>query len=507
MVAVNPDSIEATTLIIPLRPDSIHDGEIVQCLIIGSGPAGAFAACRLASAGWDVVLLEAGFPDTSIVMDTIAKLDVAGSLGHRYRRVFALGGSSRIWGGLTARLEPLDFGDSGTGERWPLDPTEMAGFYDQAADIMGLDEQPFSGTDQPPRDDACAISRKAFVEMKKPFNVADYLRDFIRSYHKGRLRIFTSAIANEIIVDDSGLVTGVRVCDLRQQTCMIRARVVIAALGGIETPRLLLNSNRVQTKGVGNNFDLVGRFLSTHPRSRIGTLKLHRNTPGSVSSFRRGDISAFGMTSDHLHLTGGLNHYASISPRVGRNAVARIKARLSPHHNYDASGSLPLKFPRPKIQFFRLENMLSRRTFFVDGYYDQHPNPDNRITLSEIISPSGGRKVDIRWTLSEEDRTSIAAFAFLLKNGLRACYQGEMTVDVFDQLASNKFVGLHSHHMGTTRMGASPSRGVVDETCRVYSTKNLFIAGPSLFTTYGYANPFLTVAALSLRLAEFLLTQ
>ena len=60
------------------------------------------------------------------------------------------------------------------------------------------------------------------------------------------------------------------------------------------------------------------------------------------------------------------------------------------------------------------------------------------------------------------------------------------------------------HHLGTTRMGQSPSAGVVDSDCKVYGIRNLYIAGGSVFPTSGYAPPTLTVIALSFRLADHL---
>ena len=56
--------------------------------------------------------------------------------------------------------------------------------------------------------------------------------------------------------------------------------------------------------------------------------------------------------------------------------------------------------------------------------------------------------------------------------------------------------------MGTTRMHKNPKQGVVDENCRVHDIQNLFIAGPSVFPTCGYANPVLTTVALAIRLAD-----
>jgi len=58
--------------------------------------------------------------------------------------------------------------------------------------------------------------------------------------------------------------------------------------------------------------------------------------------------------------------------------------------------------------------------------------------------------------------------------------------------------------MGATRMGTSPETGVVDENCRVFGVKNLFIASSSVFPTGGHSNCTLTIVALAFRLADHL---
>ncbi|NBP74115.1 MAG: hypothetical protein EBU57_13395 [Alphaproteobacteria bacterium] len=60
------------------------------------------------------------------------------------------------------------------------------------------------------------------------------------------------------------------------------------------------------------------------------------------------------------------------------------------------------------------------------------------------------------------------------------------------------------HHSGTTRMAADPGRGVVNADCRLFDVENVSVAGSSVFPTIGYANPTLTILALSLRLADHL---
>jgi choline dehydrogenase-like flavoprotein len=58
--------------------------------------------------------------------------------------------------------------------------------------------------------------------------------------------------------------------------------------------------------------------------------------------------------------------------------------------------------------------------------------------------------------------------------------------------------------MGTTRMHTDPKQGVVDANGRMHRVQNLFVAGPSVFPTGGYANPVLSMVALTLRLADHL---
>ena len=60
------------------------------------------------------------------------------------------------------------------------------------------------------------------------------------------------------------------------------------------------------------------------------------------------------------------------------------------------------------------------------------------------------------------------------------------------------------HHMGGTIMGINDKSSVVDKNLKVHGSKNLFIAGSSVFPTGGHANPTLTIVELSLRLGNYL---
>jgi choline dehydrogenase-like flavoprotein len=54
-------------------------------------------------------------------------------------------------------------------------------------------------------------------------------------------------------------------------------------------------------------------------------------------------------------------------------------------------------------------------------------------------------------------------------------------------------------------MHDDPALGVVDRDARVHGMDNLYVAGASIFPTAGFANPVLTIVALTVRLARHLL--
>jgi choline dehydrogenase-like flavoprotein len=53
-------------------------------------------------------------------------------------------------------------------------------------------------------------------------------------------------------------------------------------------------------------------------------------------------------------------------------------------------------------------------------------------------------------------------------------------------------------------MSDSPRSGVVNADLAVHGVPNLFVAGSSVFPTYGASNPTLNLVALTLRLGDHL---
>jgi choline dehydrogenase-like flavoprotein len=144
---------------------------------------------------------------------------------------------------------------------------------------------------------------------------------------------------------------------------------------------------------------------------------------------------------------------------------------------------------------------------------EQAPNPDSRVMLSQQRDALGVPQADLHWQFTELDKRSVATLVDTVNDEFQRLGLGRVTPEAWlsdastawpvDPTVSNHPIGGF-HHMGTTRMAASPQDGVVDDNARVHGIDNLYVAGSSLFPTSGWANPVLTTLALTLRLADHL---
>jgi len=127
---------------------------------------------------------------------------------------------------------------------------------------------------------------------------------------------------------------------------------------------------------------------------------------------------------------------------------------------------------------------------------EQLPNRDNRITLDWSKRDSAGQpSMRIYYSYGDYEK---AGFEFSREIFLKSA----KALNALDTKISEAY--SHHHLMGMTRMGIDPVTSVVDSDCRSHDHANLFIASSSVFPTATTANPTLTIAALSLRLADYL---
>src|SRR5262249_55808456 len=87
------------------------------------------------------------------------------------------------------------------------------------------------------------------------------------------VRIYLHANAVDIKAGAAQVISSVKVSTLGGKTFIATAKVFVLATGGIENARLLLVSNKFRANGLGNDYDLVGRYFMDHPPLCTG--KIH----------------------------------------------------------------------------------------------------------------------------------------------------------------------------------------------------------------------------------------
>jgi choline dehydrogenase-like flavoprotein len=568
-----------------LPADEVLETEVC---IIGSGPAGLAIAHEFAGQNFRVCILESGDFDTPSPENTAladvelatdflqetaglrdpklaAKADYWETWGIAEndriqispdRRNRRFGGNSIYWAikiaenqtGLRHRpLDEVDFEkrDWLPYSGWPFDRAHLMPYYQRAQKIFGMGSFAYEQDDwQDPQNPPLPLKGDRVTTRMFLFSPGAAFHQDLRQVVNNAENITTYLNANavELETNDTGTtVNRVRVVCLPNKQFWVSARMVILAVGGIESAQLLLLSKQVQKAGLGNEHDLVGRFFMDHPLVHGGYfIPSNRqlfNSTGLYDMRRvngRTVMGALGLTDEAMRREKLLNLCAKIFPRPKRyrssDAIDSLKQLVSlrafkagsadvmEHLGKvvtgmdEIAGSIYDKVTRKQMPFW--SNMstggwshLQPNREKAYGIFDvlhiteQVPNPNNRVVLADNTDLLGRRKARLQACWRREDVEGIRRGQAVLAEELARAGLGQFVIAHDGELPIIATAGA-SHHMGTTRMHADPKQGVVDPNCKVHSVSNLYIASGSVFPTGGYANPTLTIVALAVKVAD-----
>jgi choline dehydrogenase-like flavoprotein len=532
---------------------SLPPNEVIEThvCIIGAGPAGITLAREFADRNFQCCLLDSGGfefdPEVQSLSDGTVIGDSYPEIATTRRRQF--GGTSHAWecqngykeyGFRCLPLDEIDFErrDWLPYSGWPFTKADLEPFYERAHQVCQIGPYTYRVEDW---EDARA-QELLFTSDRLTTSMSQYAAryPFTQQYptelkQKPNITILLYATAVELVTDAANTtVKRIRIAVSPQKQIWLAAKIFIVATGGMENARLLLASNQQQPVGIGNQHDLVGRFFMDR-QILSGTLLPYRHqlleqtalydiyrTKG-VPVMARVHLSEELMRQEQI-----LNNGAQLFPRPlphQQNATLALRAAI--HHIRDQQPLQDgLKLMRTALRgsdyilaagfwaairqipplrrgawsYLRYEKQRFSQ-FEVFYQIEQAPDPSNRVRLSAERDRLGQQKVELHWRLNPIDIQNALRVQEIWAEEFHKAGLGELAFGRSPREWQVENPAMH-HHMGATRMHLDPQQGVVDDNCKVHNMANLFIAGSSVFPTAGYANPTLTIIALSLRLAD-----
>ncbi len=455
-----------------------------------------------------------------------------------------VGGTTWHWQGINIRMLPNDFkleSKFGRGFDWPIEYKDVEPWYSEAEEEMGVAgdhealnnlhgayrSKPFPMPEIPPsyldKKVAAALKGQTFDGIPLRVTTVPQARNSVDGFDgrkqcdghasciplcpikakyeaifhvdkaiRGGTQLIENALVMRLEIDDNGLISNVVYLLPDGTGKSVTGRIVILAANAIETPKLLLLSNKQRPAGLANSSGLVGHYLMDHPIKMSYAL-----VQESIFPFR-GPPST---SSIETLRDGGFRSQRGAFRTTLRNDGWSWPTGAPRGSTLDGMGSV-LNLVG-KLRFFGedLKRALAEhvhRQLVLNSAVEMLPVYENRVTLSTFrVDGRGIPRPEIHFKVDQYAIDAFAGAVRLHAQIFRAMNAIEWNLQDDGQMDSGS-----GHIMGTTMMGEKAESSVVDRDCRSHDHKNLFILGSSAFPTGATANPTLTIAALALRAAK-----
>lgn len=510
-----------------------HDEASV--VIIGSGAGGGTLAYELTKAGVPVVVLEAG-PHLRNedymnleweAFNQMAWLDPRTTSGSwRIATDFpnlpawivkAVGGTTTHWSGATPRFKAHEFRTRSTYGRveganlldWPITLEELAPYYDQAEKSMGSTHRhgrpplpannnykvlaggaekvgykhyatgPYA-TNAEPYDGRPATVQDGFNFQgdKQGSKWSTLVRELPRAQETGLLDLRPESQAVQITHGKDGRVDAVLYLDSEGNLHKQAAKVVCVAGNSIETPRLLLMSaSSLFPDGLANSSGQVGRNYMRHTTGSV-----YARFEKEVRMYRGETMS--GLIADEARHDPSRGFVGGYYMQMISLGPAFLASFIEP-------GAWGREFTELMDAYARTAGL------WIVG--EDMPQETNRVTLNSTVQDKNGLPVpDVHFDDHPND-VAMREHAYAAADSVYGAV-GALGTHHTPPYPS-------THNLGTSRMSERPEDGVTDKWGRAHDVPNLFVSDGSLFTTGAAANPTLTIVALAIRQAEYLVDQ
>lgn len=335
-----------------------------------------------------------------------------------------------------------------------------------------------------------------------------------QALNTGHVDILYQTVATEILVDTkNGLITHINCVQYDNQTgektgdCTVSGTIFVVAAHAIETPKLLLMSNKQLAAGIANRSGLVGKNLMDHPIYLAWALM-----PDPIFPYR-GPLSTSGIES--LRDGPFRNERAAFRIEIGNEGWNfpigdPYTTTLDFINGENKSALNPQKQQLFGRDLVKVLNQNFVRQFRLGFLVEQEPETSNYIVPSqEYTDHLGIPRPEIHYNLSEYTKRGFAAARqaadaiFDRLGATQFTSQPDPQNPTYFEIDGEAFTFFGAGHIvGTYTMGTAPSNSVVGATQKTWDHDNLYLVGSGVFPTVTTANPTLTITALALLAAD-----
>ena len=500
----------------------IIDDRHYDVIVIGSGAGGGTLAGQLAASGRTVLLLERGGA-MPLADQNVADVDLFrkdryhpgeqwfGTDGDPFspQTIYALGGNTKIWGGVLERMREREFAavplQEGPVPGWELTYGDLAPYYERAEALYRVHGKAGVDPTEPPRNGDYPFQPKPIEPFMQELRSClerqgTHPYDLPLSWSEsaadpsGDAELFgvdparqTATVTvrertrvRRLHVNPSGHeVRGIE-AEIDGNTWLFSADAVVLAAGAINSAEILLRSaTEHHSRGLANGSDQVGRNLMKPQLTSVIQLAAAANSGRygrslGITDYYWGDQNvSFPLGS--IASGGGVLQDALFAESP---PVLSLVTKLMPN--------------------FGLEQLASRSVVWW-ATSAVRPDPHNRLTLRgnhlQIHYLPNNREAHdrlvYRWidTLKQVEADPLCQVVKPAPTHPR----GEAPLTVMGSVC------------GTCRMGSNPATSVVDLQGRCHELTNLWIADASVFPSCPSVPIGLTVIANALRIGDHLL--
>jgi hypothetical protein len=486
--------------------------------IIGAGAAGCILADRLLEySNSNITLLDIDDCDKKYSQLEENSLDLntqGASFGIPHVRAFGFGGSTNLWHGLLTKLDEndinnIDYRNNGKLlHELEISYSNLEGLIPGANLINKVSHKKTNIDDLL----SSVLSKKGsylskfFILQKRPFRTRELIKGL--DEHE-RLTLIRNAIGIEIYSDINGNIQSLKYYDHKfMSTKVVYADIFVISTGGLETPRILLQSIKSNSLKIDNKN--IGKNLIDHPWSVLGAI-----TSSQIIPFNRTDSNIgysfrkrIGVLVDVIidETSTVTNNCLVMKPFISENYLSFVeilKNLVSLQNPYKGLINLLNKFNFKEL--FEFSRYIAYEKFgikfkakngLIFAYIEQLPCPKNYVTISEKSDDYGRIIPIVKWCPTSND--------FIVFNKLQNLLCSAFTKSSYNFKPNsilNTSIYSGCHFAGTARIGESRKSSVVDIDLKVHDTNNLYVCDLSIFPNFGNSNPTYTLFAFADRLA------